>query len=434
MTVWDAVRNDLKELISSKGCGPIMIRLSWHDAGTYDKNTHTGGPRACMRFAGKGESSYACNTGLDIARNLLKPVREKYDEKEVTSADLWTLAAIVAVEVMGGPVVPFRPGRSDAKSADESVEDGRLPDASKGADHVRYILGRIGMSDREMVALVGAHTVGRCRLERSGYVGPWTHNPLKFDNEYFKLLKEKKWVPKTNEKGNEQFHIEGEENSDLMMLPGDMALVEDEEFGAIVAEYAEDEAAFFKDFASAFQKLQEAGVKNLKPVVHFATGSPKKSAASPPASPSKKPEVAAPPASPKKEAPVTPASPKKDASAPASPKKDSTAESPKKDGADAPATSPKKAAIPPPAAADDEDAEMGGGDDAPVIDDDEDASVHEEDDDDEEDYEESPKRGAKKGKKRGAPARARKRTPSQRTRSTSSRPATRSQTKKQKTK
>jgi catalase (peroxidase I) len=29
----------------------------------------------------------------------------------------------------------------------------RLPDASKGASHVRQVLGRIGMNDREMVAL-----------------------------------------------------------------------------------------------------------------------------------------------------------------------------------------------------------------------------------------------------------------------------------------
>jgi len=26
---------DLKELINTKKCGPILIRLSWHDAGVY---------------------------------------------------------------------------------------------------------------------------------------------------------------------------------------------------------------------------------------------------------------------------------------------------------------------------------------------------------------------------------------------------------------
>lgn len=30
-----------------------------------------------------------------------------------------------------------------------------------------------------------ALTQGRCHKERSGYEGPWTANPLIFDNSYF---------------------------------------------------------------------------------------------------------------------------------------------------------------------------------------------------------------------------------------------------------
>ena len=36
------------------------------------------------------------------------------------------------------------------------------------------------------MALCGAHTVGSCHLERSGYDGAWTEQKLKFDNSYFK--------------------------------------------------------------------------------------------------------------------------------------------------------------------------------------------------------------------------------------------------------
>ena len=36
------------------------------------------------------------------------------------------------------------------------------------------------------MALSGAHTVGSCHLDRSGFDGPWTEEPLKFDNTYFK--------------------------------------------------------------------------------------------------------------------------------------------------------------------------------------------------------------------------------------------------------
>lgn len=46
----------------------------------------------------------------------------------------------------------------------------------------------------------------------------------------------------------------------LMMLPTDMEMVRDPEFRKYTEIYAKDEAAFFKDFASAFSKLLEAGV------------------------------------------------------------------------------------------------------------------------------------------------------------------------------
>lgn len=45
-----------------------------------------------------------------------------------------------------------------------------------------------------------------------------------------------------------------------MMLPSDMALYNDWAFSKYVVAYAKDEQLFFKDFAAAFQKLEELGV------------------------------------------------------------------------------------------------------------------------------------------------------------------------------
>ncbi|KAJ1383434.1 hypothetical protein B484DRAFT_411131, partial [Ochromonadaceae sp. CCMP2298] len=47
----------------------------------------------------------------------------------------------------------------------------------------------------------------------------------------------------------------------LMMLPSDMALLQDPEFAKVVALYAKDEELFFKEFSAAFCKLLELGVK-----------------------------------------------------------------------------------------------------------------------------------------------------------------------------
>jgi hypothetical protein len=51
---------------------------------------------------------------------------------------------VVAIQEMGGPVVPWRPGRTDAASGAACTPDGRLPDASKKAGHLRDIFYRMG--------------------------------------------------------------------------------------------------------------------------------------------------------------------------------------------------------------------------------------------------------------------------------------------------
>lgn len=53
----------------------------------------------------------------------------------------------------------------------------------------------MGFNDQEIVALSGAHALGRCHITASGYVGPWTFTPLKFDNAYFSALINVPWTP-----------------------------------------------------------------------------------------------------------------------------------------------------------------------------------------------------------------------------------------------
>lgn len=39
----------------------------------------------------------------------------------------------------------------------------------------------------------GAHTLGRCHTDRSGFLGPWTNAPTTFSNLYFQELINNKW-------------------------------------------------------------------------------------------------------------------------------------------------------------------------------------------------------------------------------------------------
>jgi catalase (peroxidase I) len=255
---YEAVRKAIADVLDADGYddgsfGPVLIRLAWHAAGTYDKKTNTGGSNgATMRF--KPECEHGANAGLQHARDRLEPVKKQFPW--ITYADLWTLAGCVAIEEMGGPKIEWKAGRSDAADGKACPPDGRLPDAAQGAQHVRDVFYRMGFDDREIVALLGAHSMGRAHRNRSGYDGPWTRAPTTVSNEYYRLLLEEKWTEKKWD-GPKQFE---DSKKELMMVPGDMAMVHDKEFKKFVELYAKDENTWRNDFAKAFAKLIENGV------------------------------------------------------------------------------------------------------------------------------------------------------------------------------
>lgn len=253
--VYNAIAKQLweKDDYDDGSYGPVLLRLAWHASGTYDAETNTGGSNgATMRFAPEGD--HGANAGLKHARDFLEPIKEAFPW--ISYSDLWTLAGVCAVQEMQGPTIPWRPGRSD-KDESFCTPDGRLPDGAKGQDHIRAIFGRMGFNDQEMVALSGAHALGRCHTDRSGFEGPWTFSPTVLTNDYYKLLMEEKWGWR-NWGGPKQYQDVASKS--LMMLPTDMALIQDETFRNYVHKYADDNDAFFKDFAAVITKLFELGV------------------------------------------------------------------------------------------------------------------------------------------------------------------------------
>lgn len=253
-------REDIRDLIKKTYCNPILVRLGWHDAGTYDKAIQEwptrGGANGSLRY--DIELKHAANAGLNKALSLINPLKEKYPN--VTWADLFQLASATAIEEAGGPKIPMKYGRVDTLGPEGCPPEGNLPDAGppSPADHLRKVFYRMGLSDKEIVALSGAHTLGRSRPERSGWGKPetkytkdgpgnpggqsWTVQWLKFDNSYFKEIKAKR-------------------DEDLLVLPTDAVLFEDPGFKVYAEKYAEDLEAFFKDYAESHAKLSELGAK-----------------------------------------------------------------------------------------------------------------------------------------------------------------------------
>lgn len=182
--------------------GGLMIRMTWHAAGTYRTADGRGGAgTGNQRFA--PINSWPDNGNLDKARRLLWPVKQEYGNS-ISWADLYVLAGNVALESMGFKTFGFGGGREDIYAPEEDVywgaetewlatsdkpnsrysgdrdlenplaavqmgliyvnpqgPDGNPDPIASGRD-VRETFKRMAMNDEETVALTaGGHTFGK---------------------------------------------------------------------------------------------------------------------------------------------------------------------------------------------------------------------------------------------------------------------------------
>lgn len=131
------------DLFYRSPCMALMLRASFHDAGTFCKDSRTGGPRGTLRFELKREE----NSGIDFAMEQIEEI--KTDGNHITAmlsyADLIQMGGYAAVEYTGGPSMIFRMGRVDAEEKDVSPED-RLPHVHEGDKNMLDKMLRMGFT------------------------------------------------------------------------------------------------------------------------------------------------------------------------------------------------------------------------------------------------------------------------------------------------
>ncbi|MHA3978365.1 catalase/peroxidase HPI [Halovulum sp. GXIMD14794] len=180
--------------------------------------------------------------------------------------------------------------------------DGNPDPVASGRD-IRETFARMGMNDEETVALTaGGHTFGKTHgagdaslvgvepegadiaeqglgwtsthvtgsgrhTITSGLEGPWTPNPIKWDNGYFDVLFGYEWELTTSPAGAKQWaakdlkeedmapQVDGEGKVPLMMTTADMAMRMDPVYEKISRRFHENPDEFAEAFARAWYKL-----------------------------------------------------------------------------------------------------------------------------------------------------------------------------------
>ncbi len=319
--------------------GPFFIRMAWHSAGTYRTADGRGGAgTGNQRFA--PINSWPDNANLDKARRLLWPIKQKYGRK-ISWADLMILAGNCALESMGFKTFGFGGGRMDIWEPEEDIywgDEGEWlgdkrysgdreldrplaavqmgliyvnpegpngnPDPVASGRDVRDTFARMGMNDKETVALVaGGHTFGKghgagdaalvgpepegATIENqglgwisnfgsgkggdtitSGIEGAWKPNPTKWDMGYLNVLFKYEWELVKSPAGAYQWLAKDVAEEDMvvdahdpskkhrpMMTTADLSLRFDPIYGPIAKWFHENPEAFSDAFARAWFKL-----------------------------------------------------------------------------------------------------------------------------------------------------------------------------------
>ncbi|CAN1287760.1 Putative L-ascorbate peroxidase 6 [Linum perenne] len=223
------IRGEVRKVMT-KGKAAGVLRLAFHDAGTFEISGKSGGMNGSIIY----ELSRPENTGLNKSVKVLEKAKTVVDARQPVSwADMIALSGAEAVSICGGPTIPLQIGRMDSMEPDA---EGRLPEETLDASGLKQCFQRKGFSTQELVALSGAHTLGS-----KGF-----GNPVVFDNSYYKILLQKPWMSSGG-------------MTNMVGLPSDRALVEDDECLRWIEVYAGDQEMFFQDFKNAYIKLVNSG-------------------------------------------------------------------------------------------------------------------------------------------------------------------------------
>uniref|UniRef100_A0A2N9G7W0 Peroxidase n=1 Tax=Fagus sylvatica TaxID=28930 RepID=A0A2N9G7W0_FAGSY len=264
--VFTAVQSVVQSAISKQPRqGASLIRLFFHDCFV---NGCDGSVLLDDTSSFTGEKTARPNKGSIRAFEVVDDIKSKV-EKEcpgvVSCADILAIAARDSVEILGGPSWDVMLGRRDSKTASLSAANsGVIPPPTSTLGNLISRFQAKGLSTKDMVALSGAHTIGKARcvvfrdhiyndsnidssfaktrqnkcprttgLPGDNKIAPLDlQTPTTFDNYYFKNL--------ISQKG---------------LLHSDQELFNGGSTDSLVKTYSQDVKTFYSDFVKAMIKM-----------------------------------------------------------------------------------------------------------------------------------------------------------------------------------
>ncbi|RLM99544.1 peroxidase 4-like isoform X3 [Panicum miliaceum] len=261
---YDAVKSVMQAAIArEQRIGASILRLFFHDCFVQ-------GCDASLLLddtvSFQGEKMATPNNGSVRGFEVIDAIKsavEKVCPGVVSCADILAIAARDSVVSLGGPTWDVKVGRRDSTTASFSGANNNIPPPTSGLANLTSLFAAQGLSQEDMVALSGAHTIGlaRCtnfrahvyndtnidgafaRTRQSGCprtAGSGDNNlapldlqtPTVFENNYYKNLVCKKGL-----------------------LHSDQELFNGGSTDAQVQSYVSSQSAFFADFVTGMIKM-----------------------------------------------------------------------------------------------------------------------------------------------------------------------------------
>jgi catalase (peroxidase I) len=215
----------------------MIFRAAFHDVGTYDQRTKTGGADGSLQFEGLRAENFFVRPAIKIVKDLSTTFR-------ISVADALMLSTHLSLEVCGGPKLKtFVFGRKDA--AGENLPNLLLPNDATVENIIEAFITRMGYTAEETIALIGGgHSIAHTRRQGMLLDKPLDSTPSRLDIVYFQELLKSPDSAITLRHGR---------------IKSDSNMLQNAEFRALIEKFAASADDFAASFGPAVEKMLNMG-------------------------------------------------------------------------------------------------------------------------------------------------------------------------------